>query len=240
MYVAMTGSVLRSQELDTIANNLANASTVGYKRESFSSTMYAVQSRNQGSPDSLYPDARIMAMHSGKTFMDNSVGNMKSTGNPLDVAINGEGYFAVQGPGAGQVFYTRNGVFGLDKEGFVVSSAGSKVLDTSDRPIRITGEGLVNILSDGSINQNNAAVGKLKMVTVGNPWHVGGSLVSGTETGPARGEIVQGTVEMSNVNPMLEMVGIINALREYEVSQKVITNFDTLTQRAVTDIAKVG
>lgn len=238
MYVAMSGATLRSQELDTIANNLANASTVGYKRESFSSTMYAVRAANAGNTDPLYPDARIMAVHSGSTFMDKSEGNMRTTGNSLDLAIKGDGFFAVQGKSPGQVFYTRNGTFRLDKDNFLVTAAGEKVLDTSNNPVKIAGDGAITVFKDGTINIGNVSAGKLKLVKLDNTTHVGGSLFSGAEAGTAGGEVAQGTIEMSNVNPMIEMVGIINALREYEAAQKVITNFDTLAQRTVTEIAK--
>ncbi|MFO0752703.1 MAG: flagellar hook basal-body protein [Thermodesulfovibrionales bacterium] len=237
MYVATSGAVLRSLELDAIANNLANAGTIGYKRESFSARTYAVVARDVQRAASLYPDARTMTVDSGQMFVDRSPGIMKSTGNPLDLAISGDGFFAVEGQG--QTLYTRNGVFSLDSEGYLVTTGGQKVLDTGDRPLRVSGSEPVSVLPDGTVSAGGASVGKMKVVKVDAPLHVGSSLFSGKEAGEADGEVQQGTLELSNVNPVLEMVGIITALREYEAAQKAIKNFDELASRAVTDIAKV-
>ncbi|MBZ0155163.1 MAG: flagellar basal-body rod protein FlgF [Alphaproteobacteria bacterium] len=237
MYVAMSGATLRSRELDTIANNLANASTIGYKRESFSASSYSVVARDMQKAASLYPAARVMTIDSGKMFVDESPGIMKSTGNPLDLAISGNGFFAVEGQG--RTLYTRNGVFSLDSEGYLVTAGGQKVLDTGDRPLRINDGGPVTVSPDGTVNSGNSPVGKLKVVKVDTPRHVGSSLFSGKEAGDTDGEVLQGTLELSNVNPVIEMVSIIHAMREYEAAQRIIKNFDELASRTVTDIAKV-
>ncbi len=234
-YVAMSGAVLRSQELDNVANNLANASTAGYKRTTFSSQLYPLMAGNPQKQDSLYPDARAMS-YIGAYHIDASEGDMKMTGNPLDLAIRGDGFFAVEGKG--KTLYTRNGSFSRDKDGFLVTAGGLKVLDTANSPVRAAGE-TVNISPDGNIYVNGTPAGKLKLVNINAIMHVGDSLFSGAEAGLAKGEILQGNIEMSNVNPVREMVGIISALREYEAAQKVIQNFNDLAQRTVSEIAKV-
>ncbi|MBI3592684.1 MAG: flagellar hook basal-body protein [Nitrospirae bacterium] len=235
VYVVMTGAVLRSQELDNIANNLANASTPGYKRTTFSSALYPLLEGVQDKRDSIYPDARAMAYY-GKYSIDASDGNIKSTGNPLDIAIRGDGFFAVEGKG--RTYYTRNGVFSMNREGFIVTGNGMRVLDANNKPIRIEG-GNVTVAADGNIYSDGNAAGRLKLVRLNNIQHVGDSLFSGNESGASSGEVVQGVVEMSNVNPVREMVGIISALRQYETAQKVIQNFNDLSQRTVSEIAKV-
>lgn len=237
MYVAMSGATLRSQELDAITNNLANAGTIGYKRESFSARTYSIVARDVQRTASLYPEARAMTADSGQMFIDRSPGIMKATGNPLDLAISGDGFFAVEGQG--RTLYTRNGVFSMDSEGYLVTAGGQKVLDTGDRPLRVNGGEPVTVSPDGTVNAGSSPVGKLKIVKIDAPWHVGSSLHSGKEVGEADSEVLQGTLELSNVNPVLEMVGIIHAMREYEAAQKAIKNFDELASRAVTDIAKV-
>jgi flagellar basal-body rod protein FlgG len=183
----------------------------------------------------VYPDARAMTYY-GKYYIDTSNGNIKTTGNPLDLAISGEGFFAIEDKG--KVHYTRNGAFTMNKDGFLVTANGYKVLDTTNRPIRIDGES-INISPDGNIYVNGNIAGKLKLVKLNNIQHVGSSLFSGDEVGASKGEVLQGSLEMSNVNPIQEMVGIITALRQYETAQRVIKNFDDLSQRTVSEIAKV-
>lgn len=234
-YVVMSGAVLRRQELDNVANNLANASTVGYKRTTFSSRLYPLMEDNPQRRDSLYADARAMT-YVGKYRIDEAEGNVKATGNTFDLAVKGDGFFAVEGKG--NVFYTRNGSFSRNKEGFLIAGNGMRVLDSAGKPIRVDGE-TVNIAPDGAAYVNGNPTGKLKLVNIDNIQHMGDSLFSGSETGAARGDIVQGSIEMSNVNPVMEMVGIITALREYEAAQKVIQNFDELSRKAVTEIARV-
>lgn len=236
IYIAMTGAVQRSQELDTIANNLANVSTSGYKKTTFSSRFYPVLEGLSRQPDSVYPDARVMT-YSGKYNIDMSEGNIKTTGNPLDLAIMGEGFFAVEGKG--KSLFTRNGTFSLTKDGFLVTGNGLKVLDTANKPVKIEGANSIKIVQNGTIYSDGNEVGKLKLVKLNNIQHVSDSLYSGAEAGIANGDIMQGSLEMSNANPVREMVGIITALREYETASKVVQNFNDLSQRTVSEIAKV-
>lgn len=235
IYIAMTGAVLRSRELDSVANNLANVSTAGYKRTSFSSRLYPLLEGVPQEQKAVYPDARAMAYY-GKYHIDTSEGNIKTTGNPLDLAIKGEGFFAIEGHD--KTYYTRNGSFSMNKDGFLVTANGQKALDTANKPIRIEGKS-VNIAPDGNIYVNGNIAAKLKLINLNNIEHAGDSLFSGNEAGASKGEIIQGGIEMSNVNPIREMVGIITALRQYETAQKVIKSFEELSQRAVSEIAKI-
>jgi flagellar basal-body rod protein FlgG len=235
IYIAMTGAVLRRQELDSVANNLANVNTVGYKSTSFSSRLYPLLEGISQKQDSIYPDARAMTYY-GAYHIDTSEGNIRTTGNPLDLAVKGDGFFAVESKG--KTYYTRNGVFTKSRDGFLVTANGHRVLDTTNRPIGMDGES-INISPDGNIYVNGNIAGKLKLVNLNNIQHVGDSLFSGNEIGASKGEILQGSIEMSNVNPIQELVGIINALRQYETARRVIKSFDDLSQRTVSEIAKV-
>lgn len=234
-YIAMTGAVLRRQELDNVANNLANASTTGYKKTSFSSRLYPLMEGTSQSQSSLYPDARAMSYY-GAYSIDTSEGNVKTTGNPLDVAIRGEGFLAVQAEG--EILYTRNGALSMDKEGFITTGNGMKVLDTNNRPIRIEGSS-VTIHADGTVYADANQAGRLKLVALAGIQHAGNSLFSGNENGAAKAEVVQGSIEMSNVNPVSELVGLISALREYEAAQKIIQNFQDLSQKTVSELPRV-
>ena len=238
IYVAMTGAMLRSQELDNVTQNMANATTAGYKRTSFSSRLYPLLEGITDKQNAAYPDAKAMA-YFGQTSIDTTDGTVQLTGNPLDLACKGDGFFAVQGAG-NNIYYTRNGSFSRSKDGLLVDGTGQQVLDTANKPIRIEGSA-IQVSDDGTIYADGNNSGKIKLVKLdpSTVQHMGNSLFSGTEAGVSGGEILEGAIEMSNVNPIKEMVGIISALREFEVAQKVITNFDILAEKTVTEIAKV-
>lgn len=243
MYVAATGAVMRSHEMDNVANNLANVSTSGFKRSTFSSRYYPIQEGIAQQQVTVYPDARAMT-YFGSARVDTSPGVMQTTGNDLDVMIQGDGYFSVENNG--RTFYTRNGSFGLDRNGFLVTGEGLKVLDRGNQPITIDPtEGRVTITPEGNVylvnpqTQSNILVAELKVSRLNNPKHEGASLFSGNEVDAdiTTYEIVQGGIERSNVNPVRELIGMMEASRQYEMAQKVIQTFDDLAQRSVTDIA---
>lgn len=235
MYIAMTGARLRSHEMDNVANNLANVSTPGHKRTSFSSRLYPLLEGRPEEPRAIYHNARAMA-HFGEYRIDMSQGAVRTTGNPLDLAVNGEGFFVVES--RGNLFYTRNGTFSRDVNGFLTTLKGQRVLDTENMPIRIQGND-INISTNGTVYVDGSLAGRLKLVSIDNAQPIGDSLLSGNEIGPAMGQVLQGSIEMSNVNPVREMVGIILALRQYESARRVIQSFDQLAQRTVTEIARV-
>lgn len=238
IYVAMTGAQLKYQELDNITQNLANANTTGYKKTSFSTRLYPLLEGIPDKQNAVYPGARAMAVM-GQSSVDTSEGNIVETGNTLDFAIEGDGFFAVQGTGG--VDYTKNGSFSRNKDGFLVNGSGQQVLDTDNKPLRLSGN-TVQVSTDGTVYVDAAAAGKLKVVKLDHATiqHVGNSLFSGTEAGASNADVVQGSIEMSNVNPITEMAGMISALREMDIISKVIKNFDTLAESAVTQIAKVA
>ncbi len=238
IYVAMTGAMLRSQELDNVSQNMANANTPGYKKTSFASRLYPLLEGTTEKQNAAYPNARAMA-YFGQSSIDTTDGTVQLTGNPLDLASRGDGFFAVQGAG-NNIYYTRNGSFSRSKDGLLVDGSGDRVLDTANKPININGAA-IQVAVDGTVYADGNNSGKIKLVKLdpSTVQHLGNSLFSGKEAGVSGGQILEGAVEMSNVNPINEMVGIISALREFEVAQKVITNFDTLAEKTVTEIAKV-
>ncbi len=237
IYVAMSGAMLRDQEMDNVANNLANANTTGYKRTSFSARLYPLLEGEADKQNTVYPDSTAMTYY-GQYSMDMSEGQIRDTGNPLDLSIRGDGYFAIQSKD--KTYYTRNGSFSLSKEGFLVDASGQQVLNVIGKPIHITGS-TIDITADGAVFADGSNVGKLKLVKLdpSSVQHIGSSMLSGTETGVSDARIQPGSLEMSNVNPIKEMVGIINASRHFEAAQTVIKNFDTLAEKTVTEIARV-
>lgn len=238
IYTAITGSNLKMMELDNIANNLANVSTNGFKRTSFSSRLYPImEGLSQVAPATL-PDARAMAW-TGKSAIDSGQGMLQMTGNPLDNSINGEGFFVVDVKG--ETNFTRNGSFIIDKDGFLATSGGHKVIGTSDKPIKIgkDAKSSPQISTDGSVTVEGNIVGTLKVVKLTDVQYLSDSLFTGKSAGAAKAEIKQGSIERSNVNPLRELVTMITAEREFQSIQQVIKSFDQLSQRAISEIARV-
>lgn len=235
IYIALSGQLLRYQELNNVSNNLANTNTFGFKKTLFASSQYPVQSSSVPGELVAYPGARTMSYY-GNVSIDNAQGTVKKTGNQLDLAIEGKGFFVLEGDKG--TFYTRNGAFQLDSEGFLVGPEGRHVVGESGSPIQIEGSE-VDITPEGEIFVDGNVTSRLKLVDLDGVEHVRESLFTAEETKPSESRVVQGALELSNSSPVRELVGVMKALREFEITQKVIKTFDTLSQRAVTEIAKL-
>ncbi|MGB9822398.1 flagellar basal-body rod protein FlgF [Thermodesulfovibrio sp.] len=235
IYITMTGMFMREKELEAVSHNLANINTTGYKRQQFASRLYPLLSGRPSELNAIYQDARTQTYFATQ-YIDTSQGVLKQTQNPFDLAIKGEGFFAVrQGD---KIFYTREGSFTRDKENFLITQAGLRVLDENNNPIVIDGT-KIEIGKDGSVSVDGNPVGRIKVVKLNNLRHLGNSLYEGLEAGQANGEILQGWIEGSNVNPMSEMVQMIQAIRNFDLTQRATRNFDELAQRAVNEIARI-
>jgi flagellar basal-body rod protein FlgF/flagellar basal-body rod protein FlgG len=237
-YAASTALVSRTQALDTIANNLANASTVGYRAQHniFSSVL-------QAAGGSQFENAvNNFGVLSG-TSIDESQGAMQKTGNNLDVAIQGAGFFTVQTP-AGPM-YTRNGSFQVSSQGLLTTSAGDPVMGQGG-PLTLP-KGDISISADGTISSKGAVVGRLKLAqfkpgtelsSAGETYY---SAPANTEIADTGSEVKQGMLESSNVNPVSAMVELITAQRSAEMMQKALTMFNSeMDKTATTDLPKVS
>jgi flagellar basal-body rod protein FlgF/flagellar basal-body rod protein FlgG len=157
-YAACTALISRTQALDTIANNLANASTVGYRAQHnvFSAVLAAANSTSDSPVNQAINNFGVLS----GTDMDTSQGALQKTGNPLDVAIQGSGYFVVQTPNG--EMYTRDGSFQVSSKGQLITGAGDPVIG-SKGTITVP-PGTVTISNDGTISSKGAVAGKLKLV----------------------------------------------------------------------------
>lgn len=235
IYITMAGMLMRENEFASISNNLANINTTGYKKQSFASRLYPLLSGRPSQPHAIYQDARAQT-YFGTQYIDTSQGALKQTHNPFDLAIQGEGFFAVRQ--GNKILYTREGSFTTDRENFLVTQTGLRVLDENNNPIVIDGI-KIEIGKNGNIFVDGNLVGRIKLVGLNNLRHVGQSLYEGVESGQADGQILQGWIESSNVNPMSEMVQMIQAIRNFDLTQRATKNFDELAQRAVSEIARI-
>lgn len=240
-YAACTGLISRTQALDTVANNLANVSTAGFRA---SHNVFSSVLANAGdSPLSmLNQDANDYGILSG-TRLDNSQGALVRTNNDLDVAIEGPGYFAVQ-TGAG-VVYSRGGNFRVSPQRQLITAAGDPVLGDNG-PITIAGDP-VSISTDGTISANGAISGRLKLVEFPATIQLqsaGGTNYTapvGAAVAATSSQVRQGTLESSNVNPVASVVELITAQREVESMRHVLTMFSTdIDKIAAQDLPKVS
>jgi flagellar basal-body rod protein FlgF/flagellar basal-body rod protein FlgG len=240
-YAACTALVSRTQALDTIANNLANTGTVGYlAQQNVFSSMLASAGTPLSSP--INQAINSYGLLSGTT-LDLSQGAQQKTGNDLDLAIDGSGFFVVQT--AAGTMYTRNGSFRVSSGGQLTTANGDLVMGTQG-PIAIV-PGPISISRDGTISTNGAIEGKLKLVQ----FPRGTALSSAGETyyssPPASAiettdsSITQGALESSNVNPISSIVELISAQRSAEMMQRALSMFNSeMDKTATQELPKIG
>ena len=220
IYIAAAGAIAQSNAMDATANNIANANSAGFHAEhiSFSEALSRAKS----------PDQISVQTNTGKT-LDSQNGTMLQTGNPLDLAIEGDGMFSVQTPQGAR--YTRAGNFQLDSQGTLVTPDGYKVMGEGNQPISLPPTAAnVSVGSDGSITADGQAVGKLALVKFNTNQlkREGGTLYSATGT-PVKDNttptVRSGMLESSNVNIVHGVVDLVKVQRNYESLMRVIQNY---------------
>ncbi len=228
LYILSSGMLLQQRKLETITNNLANVDTPAFKKDLILASLWETP-MGQGFPDidPQNPSNNFLYPVMERVFTDLSQGAIKQTGNPLDLAIEGNGFFAVR---SGQeVLYTRKGNFRLDAEGYLVNELGYRVLDTNLNEIRL--EGQPTFGSDGSVYVNGQQIATLGVFNLQNPQKIGRDLFTG-QAQPAQGyRLMQGFLELSNVNPILEMAKLIQTHRAHEVYSNLIRSLDAIYER---------
>jgi flagellar basal-body rod protein FlgG len=239
LYLAAQGMTPMMQKQDQIANNLANTNTTGFKQSGlFISTYQKYLDDDQQRP---FVNREIRA---DEVYVDYSEGPLKKTGGELDMAIKGSGFFSVMTPGG--VRYTRNGHFSLDRDGFLVTSYGARVMSTEGF-VRVDRLNPVTITTDGHVLQEQEIKATLKIVDFEKPYRLlrdGDSnfrpqLPDNPVHTTAAGVIKQGYLEGSNVNLIRNMAQMISSYRIFEADQKALTAQDQTLDRAVNDVGRV-
>jgi flagellar basal-body rod protein FlgF/flagellar basal-body rod protein FlgG len=231
----------RTEALDTIAHNVANASTKGFRASH--NVFSSVLATTGDTPLSvLNQDANDYGVLSG-TELDTTQGAMTPTGNELDLAMEGPGYFTVQT--ANGVAYTRGGNFRVSPQGQLITSAGDPV-QGENGPIMIVGTP-VSISPDGTISANGAIAGRLKLAEFAPATQIqsaGGTyytVPAGTAVAASKSQVRQGMLEESNVNPVTSAVELITAQREVEAMRHVLSMYSTeLDKTAAQDLPRIS
>jgi flagellar basal-body rod protein FlgF len=232
-YVALTRQSGLLQEMQLVANNIANANTTGYRREASGFSEYVSQAG--GDQASL-----SMARHNMRN-PDLAQGALSNTGGRYDVAIEGDGFFAVQGPNGIQL--TRAGAFSVNSSSELTTSDGRTVLDSGEAPVFVPADATdFQISADGTISADGQAIGHIGVfLPIGDRPLIRTSHASFTsnEIEPVGdAQMVQGFVEMSNVNPVYEITRMIEVQRAYELGQKLLDQEDERIRNVVQTLTK--
>lgn len=249
LYTAATGMNSMQHQIDVTSNNIANVNTTGFKqdRAEFQDLMYETLNYTAGqtTQTTINPtgiDVGLGVRISGiqKNFTE---GDLKLTSNPLDIAIEGKGFFQITLP-SGETAYTRNGAFKLNTEGTIVNSNGYALIPEIVIPDNVTD---VSIANDGTVTAtepdtgNSVNLGQITIADFINPAgliplgeslfmesEASGTVIEGNPTTSQFGSIQQGMIELSNVKLVNEMVDLITAQRAYEANSKAITTTDSM------------
>ena len=225
------------ESLDLLANNVSNASTGGYKADREFYSLYAA-------PEAADEGLTMPVIE--RHWTDLTQGAVQPTGNPLDVALSGSGFFSVDGPRG--PLYTRNGSFHLAADGRLVTSEGYAVRDTKGTPLTLQGSRRIEILPDGTVQQDGAAIGQLAIVdftsTAGitkqgnNYFRVPGAPPA--PGAPAGTTIEQGKLEASNSGTADSAVRLVSIMRQFEMLQKAVALAADMSKQAIEQVAKPG
>lgn len=254
LYTAYTGMINEQHRMDTMTNNLANASTVGFKKEGATSQSfeelltYKLKDSSVGLGNVQRIGSNTPGVKIGENYTDYTQGSFRETGNTFDLALSGDGFFAIEytnRAGETSTKYTREGSFTLDKNGYLVNSDGNYVLDSSNRRIQIDPLQEASIDSNGGIYQNGVLKATIQVADFedynylekyGDTFY---QPVEGASLKNSTASVVSGYLEMSNVNIVSEMVNMIAITRAYETNQKIIQTYDSSLEIATTQLGKL-
>jgi len=226
------------RRMDVAANNLANVATSGFKADEI-----VFEEVDDTSAHADEDPRQIRFVRDVGLIRDMGQGPIAATGNPLDVALEGSGFIMVQGDN-GQTQYTRDGAFSLTGEGRLVTSDGHAVLSSGGAPIVLDPQGETPTIGrDGAIRVAGVEAGRIGTASFAAPGalsKVGDNLweAHGQTPGEFEGVVVQGSLEGSNVRPVLEMTRLIEISRAYQSAAKMVSNADELRQRAIQQLGR--
>jgi flagellar basal-body rod protein FlgF len=239
LLIGLSRQTALQRELDVIANNVANIGTTGFKARSLRFSEYLMPTAKFDAFEK--PDQPLSYVVDKGSGLDMSAGPLEMTGNPLHVAVSGQGMFVVS-TSAGER-YTRNGSFQLDNAGRLVSSDGNPVMGDGGPIVFSQADTGIQIGADGSVSTSQGPKGKLKIVKVADPavlHNEGANLYSAAQPLPAADATVRvesGALERSNVNPVMEMSRLIEVNRSYANIAAILGRTDELKRTAVERLA---
>jgi len=235
--IAASGLRARMESLDMLANNIANSSTGGYKADRELYSLYMAPEAEDAGESTVMPLIE-------RPWTDLSQGTIQVTGNSLDIALSGKGFFAVNGPGG--TLYTRNGSFTTSASGNIVTADGYPVRGTDGAALTLDPALPVQVSKDGTVQQDASVVGQMEVVDFADAGTLGKQGNNYFTADPASARttvsagVEQGKLESSNTGAADAAVRLISVMRQFEMMQKAASLADTMSQRAIDEVAKVG
>lgn len=254
LYTAYTGLVNEQNRMDIMTNNLANASTVGFKKEGTTSQAfgdiltYKLKDASVGLSNVQRIGVNNPGVKIGENYTDYTQGSFRITDNTYDLALTDEGFFAIEftnKAGETSTKYTRAGSFTLNNQGYLVNKDGHYVLDTQNRRIRLNTLADSSIAENGIIYQNETPVATIQVADFEDYNYLEKHAdtyyqpVEGAKLTNSNAEVRSGVLEMSNVQTVSEMINLINITRAYESNQKIVQTYDQSLDIAVNQLGKV-
>lgn len=247
LYIAYTGARTAERKIEQIAHNLANTSSAGYKQDKSVEKgvvpLAFFMGQDQVTDTGDATATALLYSTPAVEYVDFTPGTMRATGNPLDLAIDGDAFFTVSAPAGERL--TRAGNFRVDGAGNLVTPSGEKVLG-SNGPVRV-GEGTLTVTREGRLMLDGAAVDTLKLQKVADPLKLvkaGNGLFEAPAAVPLlpadpTTTVNQGFIEESNVSPVQGMTEMIEASRMFDAYMKMITTISELASKASNDLGRV-
>jgi flagellar basal-body rod protein FlgF len=229
------------RSMEVIANNIANANTPGYRNTRVQFSDYIDRGVGTKAPPGGKP---ITYVQDRATWREAQAGTLTHTGNPLDMALSGDGYFTVNTPNGTRL--TRDGRFGVLPDGTLADSAGNAVLGTDGKPLQFPPtDAQIHVAGDGVISTENGQIGQIAVVQPADPFRLqaegGTNLRAETPTTPvAAPSIVQGAIEDSNVQPVTEMTRMIDMQRQFQMLTQLVQAEGDRQQNAIDKLLPPG
>jgi flagellar basal-body rod protein FlgF len=224
LYISASGMVAEQAREGQIANNLANATTPGYKPSEANVHSFGrllLENTATGQPVGNF----YLGVETGPEYVDLEPDPVHETGRPLDFAVEGEGFFAVRTPAG--VRYTRNGQFAVNGEGILTDAFGNPVLNQAGAPIRVGPGGRV-------------AAAELGLFRLANPLKAGENLFTGVPVGRANGRVRAGALEEAGVSPVQALVEMVTAYHDFQAGQQAIAAIGQTLQEAATQVGSLN
>lgn len=254
LYTAYTGMINEQNRMDVLSNNMANVTTVGYKKEGATSQSFdevldlKIKDSTAGYNLATREGYNSRGVKIGENYVDWSQGGFRITGNTYDLALGGNGFFAVEftnKSGETSTKYSRAGEFQLNNAGNIVTHEGDYLLDTAGRHITVDPLKETTIDRQGRVMQDGRTIATIQVQDFENYDYLkkyGETYyepIEGARFKNADGQIYSGYLEASNVSTVTEMVNLITISRQYESNQKVIQTIDSTLEKAVNQVGRV-
>jgi flagellar basal-body rod protein FlgG len=253
LYTSYSGLINEQNRLDVLTNNLANATTNGYKAEGATSQTFSdvlafkIKDQSEGYQTARYLGVNTPGVKIGETYTDYSQGSFQATGNVFDLGLSGDGFFNVSftnKAGETSTMYTRDGSFTINKDGYLVTKDGDFLLGENGQ-IQVDPLKTTEISQAGVVTQDGVVVDTIQLTDFEDYnylEHYGEnyfSPVEGAEFAEASAKIFSGYLETSNVSVVEEMVEMISVTRQYEANQKIMQTMDNTLDVSVNQLGKL-